>query len=299
MGGKHMMAMFEIFIVTASVVSLRTGSITMPRRFEVPAHVLCVAIGLGVFAYFDVRCFALDAEISVANAEQKWSVAFAADATYAALVRDLLRWWLSFLGVVLAAWIGQRVYLRRLFVEWVTIMTELTETVEYELWSRGSKEVEEQKARHRILLAKQKEGYLEVTKPLEAYIAVFVGFSIPAIVMATDWCGNQTNNAIILGTATCDIVAPAFLALRTLATVCVYFSDPECRAELLDHRTLRRKVWLRLRGFGGWCCGATAGDGHWAPVRTELEIASEANGGEDRMEGTEDETGAGVPYQAM
>jgi hypothetical protein len=190
-------------------------------------------------------------------------------------VRDLLRWWLIFLGVVLVAWIGQRVYLRRLFVEWVTTMTELTETVEYELWSRGSKEVEEQKARPRILLAKQKEGYLEVTKPLEAYIAVFVAFSIPAIVMATDWCGNQTNNAIILGTATCDIVAPAFLALRTLATVCVYFSDAGCRAELRDHRKLRRKVWLRARGFGGWCCGAAAGDpdaaGYRVHFSTELE----------------------------
>ena len=43
------------------------------------------------------------------------------------------------------------------------------------------------------------------------YIAVFVAFSIPAIVMATDWCDNQTYNAKFKGTAGCDSVAPAFL----------------------------------------------------------------------------------------
>jgi len=191
-------------------------------------------------------------------------------------VRDLLLWWLLFLGTVVVAWVGQRVYIRRPFVEWATAMTELTETVEYELWSRGSKEVEEQKARHRTLLAKQKEGYLEVTKPLEAYIAVFLAFSIPAIVMATDWCDKQTNTATYHGTAPCDSFTPAFLALRTLATVCVYFCDPGCRAELRNHRTLRRKSWLRLRGFGSWCCGAAAGDpdaaGHRVHFSTELEM---------------------------
>ena len=84
----------------------------------------------------------------------------------------------------------------------------------------------------------------------------------------------------------------------------MYFSDPGCRAELLDHRTLRRKIWLRLRGLGGWCCGAAAGDpdaaGYRVHFSTELEMASEADGGEAAGEDrAEDETGAGIPYQAM
>ena len=99
-----------------------------------------------------------------------------------------------------------------------------------------------------------------------------------------------------------------------MATVCVYFSDPECRAELLDHRKLRRKVWLRLRGFGSWCCGAAAGDpdaaGYRVHFSTDLEAVSEYDRaappnavGEAQPECAgeehESETGAGIPYQAM
>ena len=66
----------------------------------------------------------------------------------------------------------------------------------------------------------------------------------------------------------CDIVAPVPGAAE-LAMVCVYFSDPGCRAELLDHRALRCKLLLRLRGFGGWCCGAAAGDPDAARYRVQ------------------------------
>ena len=100
------------------------------------------------------------------------------------------------------------------------------------------------------------------------------------------------------------------LSLRTLATVCVYFSDPQCRAELLDHRTLRRKIWLRLRGFGRWCCGRVTGDGgagyriHFNEDENTVQeyvvgSSMQAGGGgggneEDRQDG---EVAPDIPYQ--
>ena len=133
---------------------------------------------------------------------------------------------------------------------------------------------------------------------------MFVLFSIPAIVMATDWCEDQSNNSELHGTASCDTVAPMFLSLRTLATVSVYFCDPQCRAELLDRATLRRKVWLRLCGCGRWCCGTAAGDLDAAGYRVHFLTDLEEMNVFDRDVAVADdvageETGAGIPYEAM
>ena len=200
----------------------------------------------------------------------------------------------------MCAWIGQRAYLRKLFVGWTTTMLEVADTMAHELWTRGSKEVEKWRARHRILLAKQKEGCREVAKPLEIYIAIFVAFPIPAIVMATDY-GTAIDNAATSLTVNCEFICEMVLSLRTLATVCGHFADLQCRAELLDHRTLRRKVRLRLRGVGRWCCGSVAGDDDAAGCRVHFNQWLEEGTEFEREQPTHvgGKTAAGIPYDLM
>ena len=304
LGGKYVMVSYEIFIVAASIVSLKTGSITMPWRHELPAHVACAAVGAIVLVYFDAECVplmdALDTDQAGGRAATNAATASAdaAAKSKAGLALNviearLLQVWLGFLGVVLAAWGVQRLYLHRLIVGWNTRMLEVVESVEYELWTRGSKEVEEQRARHRILLAQQKQSYLEIARPLEPFIAVFVAFSIPAIVMATDVCARRSSSQAYVE---CDILCQFVLSFRALATSGVYFSDAQCRAQLRAPGTLLCKVGRRLAGFGGWCCGKLAGDDDAAGYRIHFATELEDVRGEPGVDG---DTGAGVPYALM
>ena len=72
------------------------------------------------------------------------------------------------------------------------------------------------------------------------------------------WCDEQSDRiwARASGPAiTCWGTCYLILSLRPLATAAVYFSDSQCRAELCDLGTLRRKCWCRLCGFCAWAVG--------------------------------------------
>ena len=90
---------------------------------------------------------------------------------------------------------------------------------------------------------------------------VFVAFSVPAMVLATRWCDEQTErmwNRESGPALNCMSTCLLILAMRPLATAAVYFSDKQCRAELCDARTLGCKFWRRLRGFGAWLLGCAS-----------------------------------------
>lgn len=227
---------------------------------------------------------------------------------YNALVMNLLRGWLPFLGVVVSAWIGQRVYLHKLFVEWNIAAESTEQDMAKDLWDVSDPHVQGQRDNKNLLLAKQREGYIEIARPLEPYIAVymFVAFAIPAIVMATDYCtaiNDEDSNTMV----NCDFMCEMVLSLRTLAIVAVYFADPKCRTELLDHVTLRRKAWRRLRGFGRWCCGTVAGDDDAAGYRVHFNQQLDETTRFDRdappnsvgVGADEPVTGVGIPYNLM
>ena len=126
------------------------------------------------------------------------------------------------------------------------------------------------------------------------------------------WCDEQSDRiwARASGPAiTCWGTCYLVLSLRPLATAAVSFSDPQCRAELLAHRTLRRKVWLRLRGFGRWCCGRVTGDGgagyriHFNEDKNTVQeyivgsSMQEGGGGGNEEERPDGEIAPDVPYQ--
>ena len=95
-----------------------------------------------------------------------------------------------------------------------------------------------------------------------ADIAVFVVFSVPAIIMATDYC-SKNQAAAQQSTSTnpypCDQVAQLVLSMRSLATAIIYFRHRDRRCELLDFGVLCRKVCRRLRADARWCTGAATG----------------------------------------
>ena len=110
------------------------------------------------------------------------------------------------------------------------------------------------------------------------YIAVFVGFSVPAIVTATTPCEVQTSRHLTVG---CQHVCQMLLALRPLATAAVFFADGRCRQQLLGGSELARRVWLRLWNVAAWVVGrrVTTGGGDRVRFNSELERVNEFHPG--------------------
>ena len=90
-------------------------------------------------------------------------------------------------------------------------------------------------------------------------------------------------------------VAFTVLAARPIATAMVYFSDKQCRDELLDVGTLSRKFWRRLSAGVRWFTGAAdphAGD----RVRFVPEPSVQLF---DRDGGRDGDEAGGAPYELM
>lgn len=241
-GAKYGMVLYELFIVSASLMSLRTGKTEMTRRTEITAHTVCVLVGLGLFVGWSVH----------------WTPRFPAelDAMNTAITA-LLRAWLFLLAAVVVLWGWSRLVLRQLELEWDEALVETTAQMDRDLWKTEDPHVNGQRIQKRRLLDLRREGYRDVAKPLESYIAVFVLFSAPAIVMATDYCAASTDDQTI--PYRCDIVAQMVLSMRSLATAFVYFCDRDRRDDLCDFRVLCRKVWRRLKADARLCAGTATG----------------------------------------
>jgi hypothetical protein len=123
----------------------------------------------------------------------------------------------------------------------------------------GQKHVRSAWDERRQLLEARHEAFNEVAKPLEPYIAVFVVFAAPAIVMSTTTCQSHSGASAVADTTTnsgstdltygsCDVWCEFVLAFRSLGTVAVYLASRERRIELVAVGTTWRKLWTRVRG---------------------------------------------------
>ena len=91
-------------------------------------------------------------------------------------------------------------------------------------------------------------------------IAVFILFSIPAVIMATDYCvKNEDARYRDNSPYPCYNVSQMVLSMRSLATAGIYFTNRDRRSELLDLRGLYRKVWRRLKADALGCASAATG----------------------------------------
>lgn len=281
-GGKYALVGFEIVIVGASIWALSTGVKSLPTRFENCLHSVCVVLGVSALTAFYVRCKQLNDKgyneqtsrqallntFSYLNANDDYDDYTPANtasheydsarAQYDLLVQAMLRAWLAFLGVAIALWLVLRWKFTRLLSEWQFTITDARAQWNRDLWAAGDMGALQTKEHVLMLL---KEGYEEVARPLEPFVVVFVLFGIVCIVMATDWCqadsiahsyqstsGNQGyhNNFITYGK--CDVACEFVLFFRSLATVVVYFSQLERRAEFANLRTVWRRLGSRMFG---------------------------------------------------
>ena len=216
--------------------------------------------------------------------------------------QTLMGVWLGLLGIVIAMWLLQRWLLHGLLRQWNAGLADAKDTWDRELWNTSDAYVEGERAKRRLLLDLQKEAYLGLTKPLEPYIAVFVLFSTPAIVMATDACSAETadvGGARNGDDAGCQTYCFMLLAARPIATAAVYFADRECRAQLWSTRTLFRKLWTRIWNSPLFFCTArTKGAGvGFDPELERVKIIE--NGSTDAEDGGLEVVGEKVPYELM
>jgi len=200
--------------------------------------------------------------------------------------------------VVLVLWFYQRLCLHRLLEQWDDARIEAEQEVEAVFNVEARALLLNTK---RALLHATKDAYNEVAMPLEPYIAIFVAFSVPAIVPATTPCEDQTSRHLTVG---CQHVCQMLLALRPIATAAVFFgtgsAGKQNREQLLSGVDLARRVWLRLRNFAWWAVGQreVTGGGDRVRFNPELEqVSGDRNdGGGD---GGGDVLAPSVPYELM
>lgn len=154
---------------------------------------------------------------------------------YPWVLATMIRAWLAPFGVSLVLWMLSRMLYHRLLVEWQQDRTEATLKWDADLDGVRVK-------RQMRLLDLRREAYNEIARPLEPYIAVFILFAIPAIVMATDYCQNVSTEK----NHYCQIPCETVLALRSGTTAAAYFWIPEHRRQLCNVGGLLTRLRVRL-----------------------------------------------------
>ena len=97
--------------------------------------------------------------------------------------------WIGLLGIAIAAWLFLRVVFRRLMTAWHHRLDESAQQWDRDLWASWQQGEKMTKLR---VLTQVKEVYEEIARPLEPFVVVFVLFGIPACVMATDFCKENS-----------------------------------------------------------------------------------------------------------
>ena len=137
LGGKYAMVLYEVFIVGASLLSLKTGKSELPRRVEIMAHATCVAVGIGVFVGLTVHWAPLAAEGTI----DKDARTTAAHKAYDRVIGKIdagqmaaVRIWVAVLAVVIGLWSWSRLVLRQLEREWDAALVDANQQ-----WDRDRK----------------------------------------------------------------------------------------------------------------------------------------------------------------
>ena len=202
MAGKFTMVAAEIFIVAVSVFVLTTGRAEIPRRAEIAGHILCALSGLVLLIYWTTRGY----DVSLAGQQARtYGGALKYSKEYFAMWGRALQVWVGLLGVVVLVWVYQRVLLFRLLKDWREAVTSNEASMDRDLWDTSDPMNQVLREQRRLLLKLQRAAYMEVAKPLEYYVFVFILFSPPAIVTALQWCNEQDQGVSITGSdpATC------------------------------------------------------------------------------------------------
>lgn len=268
---------FEMVIVYVSGRAITRGQTPVDATQEGLLYAACALMGIGAFVGFYLKCqqinqrgynaatqaalshLAGNVHLSIsddidddpfANGAVTSAQFDSARSDYDELLQIMLQVWNGLLAIAILLWIQLRVRYHLALRQWHAESTELREAEESDEWrvTRGSAWAA-QELLHDIV----KEGYREVTKPLEAYLLVFVLFGIPAATMSSNFCairsrsttqtsvGEESFDLSSSTYGTCDVWCELVLSFRTLATIAAYVLRR--RNSELERLT---KTWGRL-----------------------------------------------------
>ena len=213
-GGKYALIFFELFILGVSIWVIMRGVLHMisPRR-EVLLHALCALAGSTAFVVFMVKSTEIsangyDAETQAeAQLDFYYRINFSDDLDddtpnfvargrfqsarndYDRLVQRMLVAWSCLLGLAIVLWVYLRWIFAGLTARWSVSLADAEKQWDRDLWAPSQQGIRQSKRR---LLELIKEGYDELARPLEPFVAIFIFFGIPACVMATDFCKENS-----------------------------------------------------------------------------------------------------------
>lgn len=168
--GKYWTIAYETFIVVASVVSLRSGSMNIRRGVEIAAHVACFIIFAVIFGLFVAAALPfLTADYHRRRTDPH---VHELQLRYQAYERRTLDGWIAFFSAFVLVWLFQRLNLHRLMIEWDAAQIAAEDDWNRDLWNTRDSSVRDERKRKQQLLDLQKLSYLEVAKPLEPYVYV-------------------------------------------------------------------------------------------------------------------------------
>jgi serine/threonine protein kinase len=299
--GKYGLVSFELFIVAASIRVLSNGASSqrsMSRWAEGAAHVACAAVAVAAFSVFYFLCESINDNGYNSVAETQ-AASFSSDhtsldddaddygvadttrrfdagrAAFDNLVREMLIAWDVLVGVAVVLWLVLRLLYWRLLVQLRNDTVAATQAEAEDEWAATRHSAWEAQLQ---LLKAREDAFSDVAKPLEPYIAIFVVFAAPAIVMSTAFCrarsGEQlafaANSAQLssgaIGYGSCDVWCECILAFRSIGTVCVYLLARERRIEVMDVRGTCRKLVDRVFG----CLDRDRTTPRFAPLHDEF-----------------------------
>eukprot|EP00041_Stephanoeca_diplocostata_P007208 m.100232 g.100232 ORF g.100232 m.100232 type:complete len:214 (+) comp16780_c3_seq2:2-643(+) len=148
----------------------------------------------------------------------------------------MVRVWLGPFALSLVLWVLSRVQYHALLRTWATEHAAAAAVWSRDLWA-VSDQVQVQRQERVLVL--RREAFDAIARPLEPYVAVFVVFGIPAVVISTDFCQRISAHENEFCQMPCEMV----LAVRSTATGLVYFWQQEHRQQLWRCGEL----WSRLR----------------------------------------------------
>lgn len=267
-GGKYLLAGYELFILGASVWSLSSDGRALSKILEAACHFLCVCLGVAAFSVFWVQCLRInsrgfnkvteteaqtssvdhlravddnDDELGHINDDAR-SIPTTAIQQFAegwqeynSLVRVMLLAWDGLLILTLFTWVFMRIVFFRAVRRWHANVVVDAAAQQADVWAQTRRDA--WRARQQ-LHDTTKRDVTAVSKPLEKYWVVYVLCSIPAAVMSTSYCQNQSRSdtvqtgyyqglAYSMTFGTCYSWCELVLAMRTLATVVIYLVSRE------------------------------------------------------------------------
>jgi hypothetical protein len=212
--GKYGLVSFELLILGASIHAVLHESSVVSPRAEAALRASCWGVAALAFVMFYMRCaqinesgYNFDTETLVyTNAfnhaspsddldDDQPSASAAVDfqrgrEEYDGLVGTMLVVWDVLVGVAVALWFALRVMYRRALQVLHTQVNVAQQAEEDDRWADTRRSA--WRAR-RQRFTERRDAFVDVAKPLEPYIAVFVVFALPAIVMSTSFCQDASK----------------------------------------------------------------------------------------------------------